>query len=278
MWIQQIISFLREVAFKKRLGSSSTDKNDYKRTMGESPEWIPKELDEAMKELAKIAGVIDTDKLEWCKTCKYYRVKKEYEDNLWMSPTMLVDDYLPCNMLNKTRDVWGKQFSIPSEQRSWFPKYCHKWKKKQNYQLPKNLKRVIEVLLGILLFGSLATHIILIYVFNYEGGVYRATFPQRYWSKQVELLDDAVNVAQYSAKAWSDSLQVAKRRAPVKYDEVYNLFKSKGMDNTQARELAKKLSSVLVDYWERAVQATEIKLRKKKVQLKKAKEMLRQVK
>lgn len=252
-------------------------KKEYQRAMGESPERIPKELNKALKELAKKARAVDTDKLEWCKTCKYYRARKEYEDNLWMSPTMLVDNYLPCNILNKTRDVWEKQFSIPWEQRSWFPKYCHELEKTQNYEMPTKLKRVVQVLSGILLFGSLATHAILVYAFNYKGGIYRATFPQRYWSKQVVLLSDAVKAGQYSAKSWSDSLKVAKRRVPVKYNEVYNLLKSKGMDTSQASELAKKLSSVSVDYWERAVQATEIKLRKKKLKLKAAKEVLRQV-
>lgn len=105
------------------------------------PIRISKEFDEIMKELAKILGgeytvgngpYIDTDKLMYCKTCKYYREIKEYEDHLWSSSTMIAENYLPCNIPKRTRSLWQKHFAIPFIKRTWFPKNCRKWEKKDN--------------------------------------------------------------------------------------------------------------------------------------------------
>ncbi len=73
---------------------------------------------------------VDTKKIEWCRTCKYLKKVKGYEDDLWQSDQISDNDKIPCKIYPETKDVWTDYFNKPKEERTLYPKNCPKWSKK----------------------------------------------------------------------------------------------------------------------------------------------------
>lgn len=134
--IHEILSFLWNRTFVNI-------NNILKRMWRNSPKRLSKDFDKSMYELSKIFGTQYTpgsvsfaniDKIEWCLTCKYFRRINNYEDKLWLLSTVLPDDYIPCKIINQTKDIWQKQYSTQFKHRTLYPKNCPKWTRKNWYQ------------------------------------------------------------------------------------------------------------------------------------------------
>lgn len=76
----------------------------------------------------------DTSREErWCKSCKYYRKSREYENTmkgLWRSPVLPQTDKLPCRIVSQTSGVWGRYFESEQRTRSLFPRECSFFERK----------------------------------------------------------------------------------------------------------------------------------------------------
>ncbi len=69
--------------------------------------------------------------IQWCKTCKYCKTVKEYEDELWLSEKMIPDSDIPCKKFDNTQDVWIEYFNLPAGKRTLYPKRCQKWEQQK---------------------------------------------------------------------------------------------------------------------------------------------------
>lgn len=70
------------------------------------------------------------EEIKWCKTCKYFKKIKDYEEKLFLSEEMINDSEIPCKILSETRGVWIDYFQTEKGKRILYPKNCQKWVKK----------------------------------------------------------------------------------------------------------------------------------------------------
>jgi len=70
------------------------------------------------------------EEVKWCKTCKYFKKIKDYEEKLFLSEEMINDFEIPCKILNKTKRLWINYFWTRKRERTLYPKNCQKWVKK----------------------------------------------------------------------------------------------------------------------------------------------------
>ena len=87
---------------------------------------IPIMFDDAEEEIIK-----------WCPTCTEFRRIKQYEDiddGLRCSNDMLPEQYIPCQSLSQSHEVWATYFKMEQLQRALYPKNCPLWRKSQSPQ------------------------------------------------------------------------------------------------------------------------------------------------
>ncbi len=73
---------------------------------------------------------VDTSAIRWCRTCRFFRRSRQYEDaykGAWTFPTMPEDEILPCRNLGQTREMWVAYYVLPRGKRTLFPKTCDRW-------------------------------------------------------------------------------------------------------------------------------------------------------
>lgn len=76
---------------------------------------------------------INPKKIQWCKTCKYFKKIKGYKEKLfklWLSEGIIKDSEIPCKILNETRELWINYFQTENRERTLYPRNCPKWTKK----------------------------------------------------------------------------------------------------------------------------------------------------
>lgn len=77
--------------------------------------------------LFPLKGAVNAKKIEWCRTCKYYRKVREYEDvmtGLWRETSMPRSDKLPCTIALETVHVWEAYYDAELGSRTLFPRDC----------------------------------------------------------------------------------------------------------------------------------------------------------
>ncbi len=83
-----------------------------------------------MNTLKSADDYVDPKQIIWCKTCKYYRKIKGYEDDLWQQENLPSDSAkIPCEKYSETQELWSNYFSMPTAERALYPKECPSWKK-----------------------------------------------------------------------------------------------------------------------------------------------------
>jgi len=74
---------------------------------------------------------MDPKNLKWCKTCKNYRKRKDWEFKLHYSKELLSEDKIPCRIFLQTKEVWERYFATPEGEKTLYPKnYCTLWVKR----------------------------------------------------------------------------------------------------------------------------------------------------
>jgi len=84
-------------------------------------------IDKREKELGTF---IDVKKIRWCKTCRYYKKVKGYENIALLSDDMIELDMIPCKIAADTQSVWEIHFHKETGDRTLYPKDCPKWESK----------------------------------------------------------------------------------------------------------------------------------------------------
>lgn len=82
------------------------------------------------REAKREGTYVDVKKIKWCKTCKYYKKVKGYEDHLWQQDEISSANKIPCKIYDETKDVWTAYFNKPIEERTLYPNNCPKWVKR----------------------------------------------------------------------------------------------------------------------------------------------------
>jgi len=78
-------------------------------------------------------GYVDPQKIQWCKTCKYFKKNKKYEETingLWRNETMPNKELIPCKEFDKTKEIWENYYNLNQSERTLYPKNCNFWKKR----------------------------------------------------------------------------------------------------------------------------------------------------
>jgi hypothetical protein len=83
------------------------------------------------KKRDKITGdYVDTKAIRWCRTCRFHRKSRPYEDiykGAWTLPVMPDVATLPCSNLAQAHAVWVEYYAHPPRERALFPKTCTFW-------------------------------------------------------------------------------------------------------------------------------------------------------
>jgi len=85
---------------------------------------------ERTKLLESTLAHIKPEEIKWCKTCKYFKKIKDYEEKLFLSEKMINDSEIPCGISAETRELWRDYFQTEKGRRTLYPKNCQKWVKK----------------------------------------------------------------------------------------------------------------------------------------------------
>lgn len=73
---------------------------------------------------------VDTKAIRWCRTCRFHRKVRSYEDSFkgaWTLPVMPDVSTLPCSNVAQTHAVWVEYYARPPRERALFPKNCPVW-------------------------------------------------------------------------------------------------------------------------------------------------------
>lgn len=75
---------------------------------------------------------VDPKKIQWCKTCMYFRKIKNYDNTIngiWRCEQLPEKNLIPCKIIEDDLDIWRDFFSLDKDKKTLYPKNCPKWKK-----------------------------------------------------------------------------------------------------------------------------------------------------
>lgn len=76
---------------------------------------------------------VDPKKIQWCKTCKYFKKVKNFDDlvrGLWREKAMPNQENIPCKIFEKTKEIWKGYFDLEENKRATYPRNCTFWEKR----------------------------------------------------------------------------------------------------------------------------------------------------